>query len=71
VVQLVRRGLRNKEIARELFVSLRTVEVRLTRIYHRVGVTSRAHLIAQLAASDLASGGAPDSDRVTGIEQIT
>jgi DNA-binding CsgD family transcriptional regulator len=52
VVQLVRQGMRNREIAQELFISLRTVEVRLTRIYQRVGVTSRAHLISLLANSD-------------------
>jgi DNA-binding CsgD family transcriptional regulator len=49
VVDLVRQGLRNKEIATTLFVSLRTVEVRLTRIYQRVGVGSRAQLMSALA----------------------
>jgi DNA-binding CsgD family transcriptional regulator len=49
VVDLVRQGLRNKEIAATLFVSLRTVEVRLTRIYQRVGVGSRAQLMSALA----------------------
>ncbi|WP_308797048.1 helix-turn-helix transcriptional regulator [Agromyces silvae] len=51
VVDLVRQGLRNKEIAAMLYVSLRTVEVRLTRIYHRLGVGSRAQLISALAES--------------------
>ena len=51
-MELVRQGMRNKDIARALFVSLRTVEVRLTRIYQRIGVTSRAHLISLLANSD-------------------
>lgn len=49
VVDLVRQGMRNKEIAANLFVSLRTVEVRLTRIYQRVGVGSRAQLMSALA----------------------
>lgn len=49
VVDLVRQGLRNKEIAAMLYVSLRTVEVRLTRIYQRLGVGSRAQLISALA----------------------
>lgn len=48
VVRLVQRGLRNHEIARELFVSQRTVELRLTRVYRLVGVSSRARLIALL-----------------------
>lgn len=59
VAELVRQGLRNKEIAAELFVSLRTVEVRLTRTYNKVGARSRAHLIAMLSGSD-----AGDRDRV-------
>lgn len=52
VADLVCQGLRNKEIAAELFVSLRTVEVRLTRIYHRLGARSRAHLTAMLTSAD-------------------
>ena len=38
LVQLVARGRRNKEIAASLFVSVRTVEVRLTAIYRKLGV---------------------------------
>jgi DNA-binding CsgD family transcriptional regulator/tetratricopeptide (TPR) repeat protein len=54
VVDLVRQGLRNKEIAAILYVSLRTVEVRLTRIYQRVGIGSRAQLISALAEGERA-----------------
>ncbi|HSP53571.1 MAG TPA: LuxR C-terminal-related transcriptional regulator [Cryobacterium sp.] len=56
VADLVRRGLRNKEIAAELFVSLRTVEMRLTRTYNKIGARSRAHLIAMLSGSDAVVG---------------
>ena len=49
VAELVARGLRNKEIASQLFVSLRTVELRLTHIYRKVGARSRAHLVAMLS----------------------
>lgn len=49
VVEKVLIGKRNKEIAQELFVSLRTVEVRLTTVYRRLGVQSRAQLMALLA----------------------
>ena len=51
VAELVQQGKRNKEIAAELFVSLRTVEVRLTRTYNKLGAKSRSHLIALLSAS--------------------
>jgi DNA-binding CsgD family transcriptional regulator len=55
VALLVCRGMRNKEIAAELFVSLRTVEVRLTRIYQKLGARSRSHLTAMLSTD----GGEP------------
>jgi DNA-binding NarL/FixJ family response regulator len=37
-------GLSNKEVAAELFVTVRTVESNLTRIYAKLGVRSRAEL---------------------------
>jgi DNA-binding CsgD family transcriptional regulator len=46
LAQMVARGMRNKEIAATLFVSVRTVEVRLTAIYRKLGVESRAQLTA-------------------------
>ncbi|WP_278101507.1 AAA family ATPase [Microbacterium proteolyticum] len=48
VVALVQRGLRNREIAATLFISLRSVELRLTRVYRKLGVGSRAQLVAHL-----------------------
>ncbi|SMY11377.1 helix-turn-helix transcriptional regulator [Brevibacterium jeotgali] len=48
VVDLVREGCRNREIAEKIFVSLRTVEIRLTGIYRRFGVRSRTELVAKL-----------------------
>lgn len=48
VVDLVREGCRNREIAERIFVSLRTVEIRLTGVYRRFGVRSRTELIAKL-----------------------
>lgn len=48
VVALVQQGLRNREIASALFISLRTVELRLTRIYRKLGVSSRVHLVSLL-----------------------
>ncbi|MFJ4038681.1 AAA family ATPase [Microbacterium sp. NPDC090007] len=55
VVELVGRGLRNREIAAALYISLRTVELRLTGIYRKLGVSSRAHLIALQHGSTAAS----------------
>ncbi|QHK20983.1 AAA family ATPase [Pseudarthrobacter psychrotolerans] len=46
LAQMVARGMRNKEIAASLYVSVRTVEVRLTAIYRKLGVESRAQLTA-------------------------
>jgi DNA-binding CsgD family transcriptional regulator len=43
------RGQSNQEIANEMFVSLRTVESTLTRVYRKLGVRSRAQMIAQQA----------------------
>jgi tetratricopeptide (TPR) repeat protein len=57
IVVLTCRGLRNKEIAAELFISLRTVEVRLTRIYHKLGVRSRAEMIGAFSGLDTTDPG--------------
>ena len=51
VAGLVASGLTNAEIARELHMSLRTVESHLSRVYREHGVTSRSQLTAALAAS--------------------
>lgn len=49
LAKMVARGMRNKEIAATLYVSVRTVEVRLTAIYRKLGVESRAQLTALAA----------------------
>jgi DNA-binding NarL/FixJ family response regulator len=44
VAELVARGLTNKAVAAELFVSDRTIEGHLSRIYTKLGVRSRTEL---------------------------
>ena len=46
--QLVAAGLTNKEVAARLFVSVRTVEATLSRLYAKLGVRSRTQLAAHL-----------------------
>lgn len=55
VARLVATGRRNREIAAELFVSVRTVESHLSRIFRKLGVRSRAELASVLAGE--ADGG--------------
>lgn len=49
VVQLVARGLSNKEIARALGISTRTVEDHVSNARKRLGKGNRAHLAAWAA----------------------
>jgi DNA-binding CsgD family transcriptional regulator len=53
VADLVAEGRSNKDVAAELFVSVRTVEANLTRVYAKLGIRSRT----ELAAIRQASGG--------------
>ncbi|MCR5979329.1 AAA family ATPase [Gordonia jinghuaiqii] len=46
VATLVARGLANREVAAELFISPKTVQYHLTRIYAKLGLRSRAELAA-------------------------
>jgi DNA-binding NarL/FixJ family response regulator len=46
VAELVAQGRSNSEVASSLFVTVRTVESNLTRIYSKLGVRSRAELAA-------------------------
>ncbi|MBK0333041.1 hypothetical protein I8D64_16685 [Brachybacterium sp. MASK1Z-5] len=56
VAELVGRGMRNRAIASELFVSVRTVELRLTRVYRTLGIRSRAQLVQILQATGTGAG---------------
>ena len=48
VAELVARGMSNREVAAELFVTVRTVESTLTRTYAKLGVRSRTELAVSL-----------------------
>ena len=47
VADLVAEGRSNKEVAEALFVSVRTVEANLTRIYAKLGIRSRTELASR------------------------
>jgi DNA-binding CsgD family transcriptional regulator len=51
IVELVRGGATNREIARALFLSIKAVEANLTRLYRRLNVRNRAQL-ARVLDSD-------------------
>jgi DNA-binding NarL/FixJ family response regulator len=56
IAGLVRDGASNREIAQRLYLSVKTVEATLTRVYRKLGVRSRTQLSSQLATR-----GFPDS----------
>jgi DNA-binding CsgD family transcriptional regulator len=47
IVELVRNGMSNKEIAARLFVSSKTVEAHLSHVFAKLGVDTRAMLAAE------------------------
>ncbi len=48
VAELAAAGLSNREIADRVFVSVKTVEARLSRVYRKLGIRSRAQLFGAL-----------------------
>ncbi|GLZ81730.1 transcriptional regulator [Actinorhabdospora filicis] len=59
---LVASGVSNTEAAAKLYISVKTVEATLTRVYRKLGLRSRAQLAARLAEPTLA-------ERVKGFPQ--
>ncbi len=62
VAMLVADGATNRETAAALFMSPKTVEVHLTRIYRKLGVRSRTELARELWRASQDSGQAPAAD---------
>jgi DNA-binding CsgD family transcriptional regulator len=58
IAELVGGGATNREVAAELFISVKTVEGTLSRIYRKVGVRSRTALAHAMAVAVIASGAA-------------
>ena len=56
IAELVAAGASNKDVAAELFLSPKTVEAHLTRIYRKLGVNSRTQLARQLQRATTPSG---------------
>jgi DNA-binding CsgD family transcriptional regulator len=55
IARLAARDMTNREIARELYVTEKTVEGHLSKVYRKLSVRSRAELIAAQAADGLSS----------------
>jgi DNA-binding NarL/FixJ family response regulator len=56
VAELAAGGLRNREIAKAAFMSEKTVEAHVTRVYRKFGIRSRAELGARMAARPVRRG---------------
>ncbi|WRZ95088.1 AAA family ATPase [Streptomyces sp. NBC_01007] len=61
IAGLVGGGATNREVATELFISVKTVEGALSRVYRKFGVRSRTALAHAMAVAVIASGAAVDS----------
>ncbi len=55
VAELAAAGITNREIARAVFMSEKTVEAHITRVYRKLGIHSRAELGAWMAGNPVSS----------------
>ena len=60
VARLVGNGLSNRQVAAELFVSIKTVQFHLTHIYSKLGIGSRSELAARLHDNGADRNGNPE-----------
>lgn len=61
VLRLVLAGMPNKQIARQLGISIRTVEDRRRNIYHKLGVDSAVQLVTLVLAHDRTGANDPQT----------
>ena len=59
VAELAGSGLTNREVAERVFISPKTVESNLARVYRKLGITSRAELGAKMASTRAERGTTP------------
>jgi DNA-binding CsgD family transcriptional regulator len=59
IARLVAQGKKNREVADALFISVKTVEANLSRIFHKLGVRSRTELSHRMASLGGPSNGIP------------
>ena len=64
VAALVADGRSNREIAAELYISVRTVESHLAHVYRKLGVRSRAQLTRYLISAESGAKGADETAKV-------
>lgn len=57
VAEMAASGLTNREVAAALFISPKTVEANLSKIYRKLGIGSRAELGAHMAGAGQSEGG--------------
>jgi DNA-binding NarL/FixJ family response regulator len=63
VAQLAAGGMTNRQIARELYVSLKTVEAHLAHAYRKLEIASRAELRARLTDGSPSAATVPVGER--------
>jgi DNA-binding CsgD family transcriptional regulator len=59
IAHLVAQGRKNREVADALFISVKTVEANLSRIFHKLGVRSRTELSHRMTSLGGPSNGIP------------
>ena len=67
-VKLVASGRTNAEIGKELWITENSVKQALKRIFRKLGVSSRAQMVAQVFAKNSRGQGSEDATQTYGSE---